>query len=47
MMSKDAAAKLAGKEALGGLGKMAGGAALIAAGVMVAVGAVKWGMAQF
>lgn len=46
-MTEGAAKNMVGKEALGHIGKMAGGVALIAAGVMVAVGAVKWGIAQF
>ena len=37
----------AGKTAGKALGKMAGSAAIIAAGVAVAIGAVKWGIAQY
>jgi hypothetical protein len=42
-MAKNAA----GKDAAASIGKMAGSAAIIAAGVAVAVGAVKWGIAQY
>jgi hypothetical protein len=46
-MTEGAAKKVAGQGASKALGSAAGGMALIAAGVMVAVGAVKWGIAQY
>jgi hypothetical protein len=51
-MGKGGAEKIAGQSAMKtagskAIGTAAGGVALIAAGVAVAVGAVKWGIAQF
>ena len=46
-LTENMAKNAAGKDAAASIGKMAGSAAIIAAGVAVAVGAVKWGIAQY
>lgn len=45
--SADVAGKKAGADLAKSMGQMAKGAGLIAAGVIVAIGAVKWGIAQY